>query len=166
MIFQLHNFDFPVSITVSVIQHFPVSVLVEVKLTEVYFSVIALFQFQLQLIETTLIIYALLNEISPIKFWPMQICSIIGCSRLPWVNLPTTLLFVTYMLILCCTLEVMTKKLCAKWRPITRYFVCINRGSVLVNLFIRHGLQVAGMKSCVGRNAGYCIFSMILWTDI
>jgi len=52
MIFQLHSFDFTVSITVSVIQHFPVSVLV--KLTEVYFSVIALFQFQLQLIETTL----------------------------------------------------------------------------------------------------------------
>jgi len=31
MIFQLHSFDFPVSITVSVIQHFPVSVLVEVN---------------------------------------------------------------------------------------------------------------------------------------
>jgi len=31
MIFQLHSFDFPVAITVSVIQHFPVSVLVKVN---------------------------------------------------------------------------------------------------------------------------------------
>jgi len=31
MIFQLHSLDFPVSITVSVIQHFPVSVLVKVN---------------------------------------------------------------------------------------------------------------------------------------
>jgi len=32
MIFKLHSFDFPVSTTVSVIQHFPVSVLVTVNL--------------------------------------------------------------------------------------------------------------------------------------
>jgi len=53
MIFHIHSFDLTVFITSSVIKHFPVSVLVTV-LTEVYFSVIVLFQFPLQLIEITM----------------------------------------------------------------------------------------------------------------